>query len=752
MDDNNFENKILDDSSEELSLESILAEFKAEEDLEGKLQSQHKEPSRSIVFESPVQNVGEAKISSAIDFIESIADEESTQSSPIFSDVSAVENNSREANFDPYEDTREIKPKKARRETQSDAVTSDVSEQTRSLTDESIWELATSVNEKREDYAPKGDYTPAADTPEAPDVKEKLYAPLVGLLAANAAKREARRRCAKEQAEQHAKNATPELKPEKASALYAAQAQSLRLRCLFAAALCIILVYLSFDFPAFGALGSSVKIRTLMCLVLELVVMLVGLDIITNGFVSLFKGKPGSESLIAVSCLVSALDAVMIAVTGNTSIGLPFCAVSALSVAFAMLGSYLSCASFAVNFKVASIPQNPSVVLSQQCSGDDAGRVLAKAKRPVTGFVRESEEADIFEKVYRLLAPILLIAALVLTLFCYFASEKCTELIHTLSTCTSVAASFSAILGFSFPFSVLTRRLARSGVAIAGYSGCSELGRIKRVVITDTDLFPKRTVGIANVAIAEGSYPDKVISYTGSMLAAAGLGIAPIFTELMKKNNCTMQKVEDFACHEGGGIVARISGDQVYVGCVSFMRLMGIHIVKGSVSNNAVCTAINDSYSGSFEINYTPVTSVQRALVSLLSGKTEPVFAVRDFNITPMLVKQKFRLPAVEYDFPSFADRYAVSSPDAQESGAVAGMFSRGGLNSVAGLMHRGRRLYIGVNICAALSVLGTVLGMVLMLALCWTGAYDSASCGNIMIFMLLWLVPELVISLWLRN
>ena len=37
--------------------------------------------------------------------------------------------------------------------------------------------------------------------------------------------------------------------------------------------------------------------------------MLLGLDIFTNGIVSLFRGKPSSESLIAVSCLVSAADA-----------------------------------------------------------------------------------------------------------------------------------------------------------------------------------------------------------------------------------------------------------------------------------------------------------------------------------------------------------------------------------------------------------------------------------------------------------
>ena len=540
------------------------------------------------------------------------------------------------------------------------------------------------------------------------------------------------------------------MSPEKASRLYMDQALSMRLRCFFATFLCLVLVWLSYGLPAMGLLGDSELMRATVCLILELIVMLLGLDIFTNGLVSLFR-SPSANSLIALSCIISVADAVYIIITKNTSDGLPFSAVSSLSMMFALWGSYLECKSFAFSFRTAAIPKAPFVILSEDGS-DDLGRVLVKVQRPVTGFVRKSEEADIFENAFSLFTPLLIIFAVVLSLFCFFASQKCDNLIHTLSAGLTVCASFSAVFGFAFPFYVITKRLSRSGVAIAGYAGCADLGKISQVVIKDKDIFPVRTLSIANITVTDGFYPDKVISFTSSMLSAAGMGIASLFTELMKKNGYSMQKVDDFACHEGGGIIARINGDQVYVGSSSFMQLMGIRIQKGAGSNTAVYTAINDELAGVFEVNYVPVSSVQKGLITLLRGKTEPVFAVRDFNITPMLVKQKFRLPKESYDFPSFADRYAISSSEVEEEGSVAAMFARGGLNSVAGLVKRGKALYNGLLICAVLSILGAFMGMILMLAMCWTGTFSSASSANAITFMILWLVPVLVISLGLRR
>ena len=762
MDNINNEKKMRANNFADLSVESILAEFKAEEQVAAITHEDITSQSHHIVMENQGQVIGEAKISSATDFIESSAGDNTFFDKP--------------KSLDPDEDFKKYSPSKQTPvfEDPFKETTFTPSEERRTVSyaadiddtvvfvkkprgeDEPIWTETANGDQQGGEYAPSGEYEQSDyaqdDRPErGSDIKERLLSPIIGLIAASSMKREEKRKAEMERAEEEAKRQLPEMSPEKAARLYIDQAMSMRLRCFFATALSLVLVWLSYGLPAMGILGSSMLVRTFVCLIFQLVVMLVGLDIFTNGIISLFKKSPGLESLIAVSCIVSIADALYIIISKNVADGLPFCAVSALSMTFALWGSYLNCKSNAIAFQTATMAKAPSVVLSED-GGENVGRVLVKVSRPVTGFVRKTEEADIFEKSFSLFTPLFIIFSIVLSLFCFLASKECNNFIHTLSAGITVCASFSAVFGFAFPFYILTKRLARSGVAIAGYAGCEDLGKISQIVIKDKDIFPSRTLSIANITVPEGFYPDKVISFTASMVAAAGMGIAPVFTELMKKNGYALQTVEDFACHEGGGIIARISGDQVYVGSSSFMQLMGIRASKGTGSNSAVYTAINDELAGVFEINYVPVASVQKGLVTLLRGRTEPVFAVRDFNITPLLVKQKFRLPKESYDFPSFADRYSISSPENEEDGSVAAMFARGGLNSVAGLVKRGKTLYNGLLLCAVLSILGAFMGMLIMLAMCWTGAYDSASVGNAISFMTLWLVPVLVISLGLRR
>ena len=118
------------------------------------------------------------------------------------------------------------------------------------------------------------------------------------------------------------------------------------------------------------------------------------------------------------------------------------------------------------------------------------------------------------------------------------------------------AAPVCALLCFPLPFSVVSRRIFRSGSAIAGWSGAYDIGGSQHIVITDRDIFPKDTVAFESIRILEGMDPKKVISYTGSVIIASGSGIAGIFSELMKKNGSVIEKIDDFRCSEGGGLTA----------------------------------------------------------------------------------------------------------------------------------------------------------------------------------------------------
>ena len=311
---------------------------------------------------------------------------------------------------------------------------------------------------------------------------------------------------------------------------------------------------------------------------------------------------------------------------------------------------------------------------------------------------------------------------------------------------TGASAAFSSVLAFTLPYAVAARKMSGSGAAVAGWDGAKDIGSSRHVVITDTDMFPRGTVEVGNIRILEGAFVDKVISYTGSVIAASGSGLAAPFADLIRRNGYTICRVENFEPHDGGGMTAMVNGENVCIGSAGFMNLMGIRVPKKLSTRSSVFCTINGALVGIFNMEYTAISSVQEALVTLLHSNLEPIFAIRDFNITPALIKSKFRMPTDDFKFPAYSERYRISGAEPGKDSRVAAVVSREGMGPLVDAAERGRRLYNGIRLGTIISAVGCVFGLLLMFLLCWTKSYDSTTAGNAVTFMLLWLIPTAVI------
>ena len=190
-----------------------------------------------------------------------------------------------------------------------------------------------------------------------------------------------------------------------------------------------------------------------------------------------------------------------------------------------------------------------------------------------------------------------------------------------------------------------------------------------------------------------------------------------------------------------------VNGESVAVGNTGFMNLIGVRVPQKLGTRNAVCTAINGSLVGIFAVNYKATGGVQEALVTLLHSNLEPVFALRDFNITPQMLKSKFRLPADNFKFPSYSERFRISAAEPDKRSAVAAAIAREGMQPLVDAAERGRRLYGAIRIGTIIAAVGCVFGLLMMFLLCWTGTFDTRTAANVITFMLLWLIPTAVVA-----
>ena len=574
-----------------------------------------------------------------------------------------------------------------------------------------------------------------------PNAGERFLGPIVRMAATRIARRQMQKAEAASWPDPVDIRETDELTPKQANKFYALQLRPLRFRLRVSFLLCVTLAWISLGLPMAGLLGRSLPIQAGVSLVLLMTVMMASLDILAAGVRQLFELRPGAEALAFLAALMSCVDAVMVMLGYGAS--LPFCAAGAFSLTAALWGEKLDCTARARSMRMAAISKNPATVTVRE--SDRGGRYLGRSQRLPEGIVRRSEETDFCQSVYATAAPILMVASLLLAVMASSGGQGA-YFLHTLSALLTVSASFTAFLSFPLPYSSAARKLQASGAAVMGYAGCADIGRTRRLVISDGDLFPPGTMKLSGINILEGAKVDKVVAGTTSLLAASGSGVTGVFMELVTRRGYKLLQPQEFRCHEGGGLSALVGDEQVLVGSAGFMNLMGIRLPQNMAVKNAVCTAMSGELVGVFTLEYIPVTSVQDALVTLLQGRTQPIFAIRDFNITPLMIRQLFRLPTESFNFPTFRDRYRIASGSDREQ-PVCAILGRSGMGPLVDVAETGRKLYNACRLGTVISLAGTVIGLLTMFLLCRAGSYDTATAGNVLSYMLLWALPVAILS-----
>ena len=532
-----------------------------------------------------------------------------------------------------------------------------------------------------------------------------------------------------------------EMQPDKAARFYGKHIAGLRLRTRIAFVLCVLMAYISYGLPVPGAL-ADVGVKSAVCLIMMISVMFCGLDIITTGIMSIVRFKLHASALIVVSCLLCMIDAFLSAASVSEKV-VPFCVIPALTIAFTLLGSVMNARSNKIILNTAAASKHPYVVTAEsELSGGDI--TLVKGRKPIDGIVRRTEEDGPDESVFGVLTPYFVVAALVLSIIAAVISKSFSSFAHILSGIFVCAAPIAMLLTFPLPFFISIKSLIRSGSTIAGWSGLYDIGKAKHLIVTDGDLFPKGCVKISRTRVFAGMEPERIISFTGSIISASGSAMVHPFAELMRKAGGGLMPVEAFSVHESGGLTAMIDGEDVYCGNAAFMRLMGVILPEKYVLNNGVYIAVAGVICGVFEMEYITSDAVKSALEELVGSDRHAIFAVRDFNITPSMLSVKFDMPTDGFDFPPYSERYAITGAEPSEASKPAALISREGLSALVSLADHGKMLFSRIRLSVMLSVVSAVIGMLVMFILSLSALPSVVTALS---YLLAWLLITVILG-----
>lgn len=453
------------------------------------------------------------------------------------------------------------------------------------------------------------------------------------------------------------------------------------------------------------------------------------------------------ELSAALLCVVTLADCAVMAVGAGRWNAPPFALTAALLMVIALYGQEQGENARRESFHLLSLGGEPPymTVVTEAGAGKQGG--------VLSGFYNctaASEQNNPARRWQQILLPLLLSATLVLAGVICMTQKTAVNFLWCWSALLTASLSLSFPLSCTLPMARLAKRLAKSGCAVAGYNAIRQVGRSKCMVVTDSDLFPPGTVGLNGLKVF-GEEIGKVVSYAATMTKASGSQLLPLFEQLLISEGGTMQKLDGLNYYEEGGVSGTIRGETVLLGTAYFMKKMRVPLPMGLKLQTGVFLAADGHLIAIFAIKYQPSRNVEWALRAVRRNHCRPVLAVRDGNITPSLLKRKFEMDAKAV-YPDISTRLALSEQTQTRGERANAVIYREGLMPFAETVIGSRRCWRAVRDATALSFLGSLCGLLLSYYLIYAGSFAILAPLQMLAFLLLWLLPCLLISGWVKH
>lgn len=324
--------------------------------------------------------------------------------------------------------------------------------------------------------------------------------------------------------------------------------------------------------------------------------------------------------------------------------------------------------------------------------------------------------------------------------------------VQILSTSLLVAVPASFFVSISRPMAILETRLHMVGTVLCGWEGVKDLCGKAVFPISDLDLFPQGSTKLNGVKFYGQRNPDEVVSYTTSVIHAAGGGLVPVFDQLLKSRSGQLYSVHSFRNYGDGGIGGEVEGLPVLVGTMGFLQDMGVEIPEGTMVNQAVYAAVDGELCAVYAISYAKMRSAAAGLVTLCGyRKLKPLKLSGDFMMTESFLRSKFNVKTSRIAFPDRDTCQKLQQHPIDPDEPVLALTTREELVSVAYAITGARTLRQATKLGVIIHLIGGTLGLLIMLVLGYLGSTQLLTPANILLYQLIWAVPGLLVTEWAR-
>lgn len=542
----------------------------------------------------------------------------------------------------------------------------------------------------------------------------------------------------------------PDAPPAQLATEYGPGLSALKTKCAVSGVLTGVLVVLSLlDSGLLPFLTGLVPTEIALWAGLALFAVCGGLcfDVLQQGLLQLTNRAPNGDTLALFAAVFTLADGVTLVAAPFREVTLPFFAPCALVLTFHLLGQYCDrSAKFQACRTAASVAQ-PYVVTQDAnvLGGQPAFRKWLGLPRGFGSQIRTTSQT---EAQFRRLTPVLLAACFALSLVTTVAHHQPWLVLWSLSALFCAAATLGATLSLALPLRLLGGKLAKLGVALAGWPGLLAAKGCKAALLLDQDVYPPGTIALTGSRVFGSLSMERTVSYTASVIRASGSGLRYLFDKLLRAEGSSYLPIDKIVMQDTG-LIGQCQDQQILVGNSDFMSRQGIALPPGIKAKDAVFCAVDRELVGMFVLRYTLHPSILPSLQTMIAHRISPVMATRDFNLTPHRLRLWGRLSVDQITFPDLQRRVVLSGPRQIHGTTLVAVLCREGVAPFSQALVASQRIRRAAAFSQWFVHIGACVGVVITAALSSAGALTAMSPWNLSLFLLLWFVPVLLLSLW---
>lgn len=487
-----------------------------------------------------------------------------------------------------------------------------------------------------------------------------------------------------------------------------------------------------------------------------------------NGLRALVEFRANSDSAAAVACtavLIQTVCALFSSVSLATGQVHLYAGIAAGILFLNSLGKLTMIRRIHSNFRfVASREQKYTVRIfddyntSLKLAGSSVVSQPAIAYQQKAGFLKRflqiSYEPDPAETASQMLAPVGLVASLLLCVVALVITKDASLAITALAASCCVCVAVTNMLAVNLPVSRLSHRLRRAGAMVSGYEAIKRMSAVNAVLVDSADLFPRGTVVLNGVKPFTEEGLEEAVLRAGALMQALGGPLCGVFEQVLSEHEGELPEVEKGRFEAGNGVAGTVDGSEILIGSRALLTSHGIEAPDQALesryatgSRQVLYVAADGVLCAMFILTYNADRKKKAELAELELNGVSLLVRSSDANLTPQFIGRLFGIDAsavnvIGAETDSACDRLVTG----QTGRADAYVATKGRVESMMSVVSACIDEKKNISFIVAMQNAAVVIGFVLVAFLTFIAGVSQISSFALFVYELFWIVAAVIL------